>query len=268
VSKFRYTWRPPNPDFRDFRADTTGLTARPEVDPRGNMPDMFDQLDLGSCTANGDSAMIEYWMHKFLNLPFKLHRPSRLFIYWGERMLEGSLGQGDVGAYGHDGLKFTMKYGWVPEHVWPYKTNMYDVEPPKEVWKEAAGNVLLNMSYKSVARDVDAIKAVLSNKQTMGFGFTVYDSFEREAVLKSGYIPMPSKSESALGGHWVVAVGYLESEPNHVLVRNSWGTEFEGGPLYGQIPGGKKHPGYFLMPWDYLMESNLSSDFQTIPIPA
>ena len=261
-------WRPSLPDHRDVKADTTGLKALPEVDPRADMPTILDQGQLGSCTANATSTCVEYWMHEFLMLPYKLHRPSRLFIYYGERMLEGTLGQGDTGAYGRDGLKFTQQYGWVPESEWPYHISAFQKKPPQSVWDAAKANRLIQMTYKAVDRDVDAIKAALSNKQTMMFGFSVYDSFESDQTLTTGYVPMPKRSEGQLGGHEVLAVGYLESEPDYCLVRNSWGTTFNGGPLYGGIPGGTTHPGYFLMPWDYLMSSDLSSDFRTIPIPA
>jgi C1A family cysteine protease len=109
----------------------------------------------------------------------------------------------------------------------------------------------LDKPYKVVERSVDAIKAVLSNHQTMAFGFSVYESFESAQVEASGIVPMPGLSERMLGGHEVLAVGYLADHPDHVLCRNSWGS------TWGML-------GYFLMPWEYLMNANLSDDFRTI----
>ena len=34
---------------------------------------------------------------------------------------------------------------------------------------------------------------------------------------------MPEQGEQQIGGHEVLAVGYLKDQPNYVLVRNSWG---------------------------------------------
>ena len=68
-------------------------------------------------------------------------------------------------------------------------------------------------------------------------------------------MPLPTRDEKQLGGHEVLLVGYLKDQPNYGLVRNSWG------PGWGI-------KGYFLMPWAYLIDANLASDFRTIRRPA
>jgi len=215
------------------------------------MPRIFDQGHLGSCTANAVAAAIEYdWI---LDNPGQhvRPRPSRLFIYYCERLIEGTLGQGDVGAYGRDGFKAAHKYGWVREAAeWPYDITRYADDPPPPVWSDAIQNILTK-PYKTVERSVDVIKSVLSNKQTMAFGFSVFESFESAAVATSGIVPMPGPAEKMLGGHEVLAIGYLEAHPDHALCRNSWGSSWG-------------LDGYFLMPWDYLMNAGLSDDFRTI----
>jgi C1A family cysteine protease len=133
---------------------------------------------------------------------------------------------------------------------WPYDISRFKDDPPPPVWNDALAN-RLDKPYKVVERSVDAIKAVLSNHQTMAFGFSVYESFESAQVEASGIVPMPGLSERMLGGHEVLAVGYLAGHPDHVLCRNSWGS------TWGML-------GYFLMPWEYLMNANLSDDFRTI----
>ena len=104
-------------------------------------------------------------------------------------------------------------------------------------------------------RNLDSMKAVLSNRQTMAFGFSVYETFESPDVAKTGIVPLPTRGEKVLGGHEVLLVGYLKDEPNYGLVRNSWGT-------------GWGIKGYFLMPWAYLLDAHLASDFRTIRRPA
>jgi len=64
-------------------------------------------------------------------------------------------------------------------------------------------------------------------------------------------VPMPARGERTLGGHEVLLVGYLKDQVNYGLVRNSWG---DGWALKG----------YFLMPWSYILDANLASDFRTI----
>ena len=63
---------------------------------------------------------------------------------------------------------------------------------------------------------------------------------------------MPKKNESQAGGHAVLAVGF-DDKTRRFIVRNSWGTD------WGQH-------GYFTMPYDYLLEENLSDDFWTVRV--
>ena len=78
-------------------------------------------------------------------------------------------------------------------------------------------------------------------------GFVVYPSFESQAVATSGIVPMPSHHEKPIGGHCVVIVGYDDTHKMFIM-RNSWGTGW-----------GQK--GYFMMPYAYLTNPRLSSDF-------
>ena len=245
----RYGWKPSLPDLRDHIADASELRVNDEVDPRGELPPVFDQGNLGSCTANAVAAAVEYDAKLNGTDPGPL---SRLWIYYYERMLEGTAPDQDVGAYGRDGFKVCQKIGVPLESSWPYDISKFSAEPPASLRPEALKHRISN--YRSVPRNVDSMRAVLSNRQTIAFGFTVYESFESAEVAKSGIVPMPSRGERTLGGHEVLLVGYLRKEPNYGLVRNSWGDGWAMG-------------GYFLMPWAYLLETHLSSDFRTIRRP-
>lgn len=254
----RYGWKRSHPDFRDKIADTSGLDILDEVDPRPMMPPIYDQGQLGSCTANAVAGAMQYDLH-LDGEPLNLHRPSRLMLYYMERMIEGSLGQGDTGAFGRDGFKALSKYGWVPEREWRYDINKYAVDPPAPLWSEAATR-LLTKPYAVVPQTEQDIKAALSNNQTVAFGFTVYESFEYQETLDTGIVPMPSRNESQLGGHEVLLVGYLAEQPDYALVRNSWGKS-----VYQGVPGAETYGGgYFLIPWSYILDPNLTDDLRTI----
>ena len=246
----RYGWKPSLPDARDHIADTSELVVLDEVDPRADLPDVFDQGQLGSCTANAVAAAVEY--------DSKLNRAdpgvlSRLWIYYYERKLEGAPADQDTGAYGRDGLKVCHKLGVPLEAGWPYDISKFADEPPASLGTEARRHRISN--YRVVPRNVDSMRAVLSNRQTIAFGFSVYESFESPEVARTGIVPLPTRAEKQLGGHEVLLVGYLKDEPNYGLARNSWGT-------------GWGIKGYFLMPWAYLLDAHLASDFRTIRRPA
>ncbi|MBV8948864.1 MAG: C1 family peptidase [Solirubrobacterales bacterium] len=245
----RYGWKPSLPDLRDHIADSSELKILDEVDPRAELPDVFDQGKLNSCTANAVAAAVEYDGKLNGADPGSL---SRLWIYFYERKLEGAPADQDAGATGRDGFKVCHKLGVPAEKDWPYDIAEFSAQPPGSLEYDAGQHRISN--YRVVPRNLDAIKAVLSNKQTIAFGFTVYESFDSPEVAKTGIMPLPSRSERVLGGHEVLLVGYLKEEPNHGLVRNSWGTGW-----------GLK--GYFLVPWAIFMDAHLSGDFHTIRRP-
>jgi hypothetical protein len=66
------------------------------VDLRPRMPQLYDQGNLGSCTANALCGAIWYQVPKF--------SPSRLFLYYNERVI-GNTVDIDSGAYISDGIK-------------------------------------------------------------------------------------------------------------------------------------------------------------------
>lgn len=244
-----YGWHPSLPDLRNEPADTSGLQILEEVDPRGSMQDPYDQGQLGSCTGNAYAGAVEY--DDILN-EGSLGTPSRLAIYYGERLREGTVAS-DSGAYGHDAFKDGRKYGVGPESLWPYDISNFTVEPPVAYLDSRAAHKV--PQYRHPSQSEASLKRVLSNRQTVAFGFTVYESFESSQTASTGIVPMPARGEQVLGGHEVLLVGYLKDYPDHGLVRNSWGTSWGLG-------------GYFLMPWPYLVDPQLASDFRTIYRPA
>ncbi len=246
----RYGWKPSLPDLRDHVADASHLAVLDEVDPRGDMPSVFDQGTLGSCTANAVGAAVEYELKLNGSDPGHL---SRLWIYYYERQIEGAPADKDTGAFGRDGFKVCQKLGVPLEVDWPYDITKFSAEPPAELAAECHGRTISN--YRAVPRNLDAMKAILSNRQTIAFGFTVYESFESDEVAANGIVPMPSRDEKQIGGHEVLLVGYLRDEPNYGLVRNSWGDTWGIG-------------GYCLMPWSLILDANVALDFRTIWRPA
>lgn len=252
-----YGWRPSLPDHRDQIADTTGLPVLAEVDPRGKyMSPIYDQLRLGSCTANAVAAALDADLIVAGKPPVY---PSRLGIYYCERVIEGQSVRADTGAFGRDGFKAARNDGVWHEKDWLYVG--FEADPTKEprfytdpATALGAAPYKLTSPYRAVPRSITAFKRVLSNSQTIALGFTVYESFESAEVARTGIMPVPGQDEKVLGGHEILVVGYLKSEPHYALCRNSWGN-------WGVS-------GYFFMPWAVIMDRNMASDFRTIRRPA
>ncbi len=241
----RYGTIPDLPDHRDRLAEPDAqilASLPPAVDLRSDprMPDVWDQGQLGSCTAHGIGAALVF--HEVAPV-----MPSRLFLYYNERAVERTVGS-DSGAQIRDGLKVTASLGVCPESEWPYDIGRFTVKPDARCYTDAKLDVAL--TYQRVAQDVDQIRAQLAAGNLVVIGFTVYESFESPAVAKTGVVAIPRKNENALGGHCVALVGY-DHAAKRFIARNSWGTG------WGQA-------GYFSLPYSYVSNPSLASDFWSI----
>jgi len=246
----RYGWIPDIPDQRDFlyAAPPAFLRALPpKVDLRAKCPRVYDQGQLGSCTANAVGGAIEFDQMKE-QLP-QIFIPSRLFIYYNERVIEGTV-DSDSGAMLRDGIKTVAKQGACPEPMWPYLINKFKTKPSAACYTEAAKHTAV--SYQRLVQSLSQMQGCLASGYPFVFGFTVYESFETDVVARTGHAPMPESGEVVLGGHAVCAVGYNMAR-RWFLCRNSWGLKW-----------GMK--GYFTIPFAYLTDSDLSADFWTIRV--
>jgi C1A family cysteine protease len=243
----RFGWVPDLPDARDFlfSAPEDVLTKLPKkVDLRSKMPPVYDQGQLGSCTANAIGAAFEFEQVEQGQQDFM---PSRLFIYYNERALEGTVAT-DSGAMIRDGMKTVSKLGVCDETTWPYDIPKFTQKPPKKAYDEASKHQAL--VYRRVLPNLHQMQGCLASGYPFVFGFSVYESFMSPEVAKTGEVPLPPRGEQLIGGHAVVAVGYDDSI-QRFIVRNSWGTQW-----------GMK--GYCTMPYGYLTDPQLARDFWAI----
>lgn len=266
----QFGWIRDYPDFRDFTDETSEAGRRQRrigqdesvkemlarisgnvktpppsrVDLRPWFPPVRDQQNLGSCTANAATGVLEYCENRAHSSYIK---KSRLFIYKVTRNLMHATG--DTGAHLRSTMEAMALFGAPPEDYWAYNVPQFDAEPSAFCY--AFGGNYQALSYFRHDPSGVTPDAVLKNVKhwlAMGmpamFGFTVFDSYGQAA--RTGKLPFPSPRESMIGGHAVVAAGYDDdlsitnaSDGNTtlgaLLIRNSWGPGW-GDQGYGWLP--------------------------------
>ncbi len=245
----RYGWIPDLPDHRDhlYAAPARVLQTLPSsIDLTAQCPPVYDQGQLGSCTANAISAAIEFDQMKQQAAVFA---PSRLFIYYNERAMEGTI-DSDSGAQIRDGIKSVAQQGVCSEDEWPYNIAKFQEKPADACYQDAVK--YRAVLYQSLVQNLTQLKGCLASGYPLVFGFAVYESFESQQVAQIGHAPLPGTGEQMIGGHAVLAVGYDDAN-QWFIMRNSWGT-------------GWGMQGYFTLPYAYLTDANLASDFWTIQL--
>ncbi len=243
-----YGWKPDLPDQRDFIYKPSKTQKLPKsVDLRSGCPPVYNQGTLGSCTGNAIAAAIEFGLRK-QDQAYSF-MPSRLFIYYNERDIEGTVAI-DNGAEIRNGIKVVNKLGVCPESMWDYKNykSTFRKRPTPACYKEALKHQV--ESYYRLNKELKDLKSCLAEGYPFVFGFTVYKEFEGKEITKTGVLEMPKPNEYKKGGHAVLCVGYDDAK-KQFLIRNSWDTDWGQG-------------GYFTMPYEYMLHPNLTEDLWMI----
>jgi C1A family cysteine protease len=254
----RYNWKRDKEDPRDFQYKLCvqkPIALPPAVDLRKNCSPIEDQMTLGSCSGHALAGAFEYLELKEMREKTvaaeifnanTFSTVSRLFIYYNERLIEGTVNE-DSGATIRDGIKSLATYGACRESLWQYSENLAFTKPNEAAYLEASKH---KISLYMRIHTLNDMKHCLADGYPFVFGFMVYPYMESEKMAKTGQLIVPGRDEECLGGHAVTCCGYDDKSQNFII-RNSWGVNW-----------GLK--GYFLMPYSYITDPDLASDFWAI----
>jgi C1A family cysteine protease len=244
MNKRIYGCLPDKHDNRDLKYTRKIVDLPTKVDLSSNMPSVYDQENIGSCVFNAIAGGFEYLLPIEKKENFM---PSRLFAYFNYREKEGNI-QEDTGATIRGGFKICAKLGFCKETNWPYDKNFFTTKPSIKAYNEGLNHQILK--YERIRHLYD-MKECLAEGYPFVAGIKIYTSFESSTVAKTGIVPMPDiEKEELFGGHAVLVVGY-DDTTSMVKVRNSWSEKW-----------GDK--GYFYLPYHFITDINLASDFWTI----
>jgi C1A family cysteine protease len=219
-----------------FKLMQIPLNLPESVDLRSKCPPVYDQGNLGSCTACSVVAA-----HQFLN---KNHYGSRLFLYYNTRLLDKTI-KFDAGSTLTQTINAGKKFGICPETNWRYIPTKFRNRPTSSSYSTGRKNMIFEA--EPIMPTISQLKACLAEGYPFVCGILVYSSFLSGEVKKTGRVPMPKPGDEILGGHAIVCVGYNQEG---WIMRNSWG------PKWGDR-------GHFYLPFSYLIDE-MAADFWKI----
>lgn len=252
-----FGWMPDLPDLADETLASLPVLEADlpkKISLKSQFPAPYNQGQIGSCTANALAGAMQYSRRVTGKTPDFL--PSRLFIYYQERVIEGTVFT-DSGARIQTGIDVLRDLGAPPESEWSYDSTPANsithvfASGSKATQAPSAKVMTSAAKYQTISKarlqqKEKDLKSCLASGFPFVFGFRVYKNFDR--FTKTLNVPDPNSAKVA--GHAVLAVGY-DDDTRMFRIRNSWGSFANDG-------------GYFDMSYDYVSNSNLCSDFWAV----
>lgn len=225
-----FGWKPDLPDHRDRIFDHAAVAKASlpgSWDLSPEMPPIYDQGQLGSCTGNGWARVMEYMERTEGQQSVT---PSRLFIYYNERVLEGDPLDQDTGASVRTGAQVVSKIGAPPETDWPYDIAAFAQRPPQAAYTDAGTHEALSYQRVVVGSPGAPMRTAIANGFPIVFGFSVPDYFQGAWDPTSTPLPVPTPDTQIVGGHCVVITGYDFTRSDFTAPAfqcdNSWGPDW------------------------------------------
>jgi C1A family cysteine protease len=248
VPKYVYNFKRQTDDLRDLQYESLNFNFNlpNQFSLREQLPPVLDQGRLGSCVSNATANALRFCLKKEHLIDFA---PSRLYMYYYTRLIEGHPNE-DTGTTIRDMMKELHTYGDCHEDLWPYDISQFRKRPSNECTKEGLTHIK-NVKYHTVRQDLSSLKSALFSGFPVIFGVSVYESFQSQESMTTGNIPMPNTyTEELLGGHCLQIISYCDDTQTFGL-QNSWSDKV-----------GDK--GYFTIPYKYVLDRTLASDFWVV----
>jgi C1A family cysteine protease len=210
-------WIPDVPSVQDYTAShdavrpllaktslAAAVTVPSSVDLRPHFPPIWDQQELGACTAHAAAALAGYFEKKASGRTVDV---SRLFIYKATRDLTGATG--DSGAYLRTTMEALAVFGAPPENYWPYdgrpaaSNQRLDVEPSAFCYAFArnfASTTYFRLDPAGGTPDqvLTNIRKHLAAGFPSMFGFPAYDEYMNAGP--DGKVAYPGPSSQLMAG--------------------------------------------------------------------
>jgi C1A family cysteine protease len=203
---------------------------------------VYDQYRTQSCSANALAAALTLDANQ---RDEALAPPSRLFMYYNARALTNTQGT-DSGTTIRNAIKAYARHGACAERQWPFRKFDITKRPAKPCYRDAG---VFPIEYHRIPQQIDDLRAALAEGRAFIFGIQAYGQPFTEAA-RSAKLRLPRKSDTFIGGHALIAVGY-DTAKNGFLARNSLGRDYA-------------RDGFFWIPDAYFTNPELTYDFWVV----
>lgn len=250
ISNIKFGARPDIPDIRDYSflrlvqpsVYGVGYPATANVCTVDDTS-AYDQLSIGSCTANACTAcfekvnaILDIRMGTTTGLSDKHYDDSNARIpifrsrlaeyYWARTYTNAQ--NVDNGVSARDGVRAMADTGMALESTWPYVVANVNVAPPAAATNsakccKATDYYRVDVPNASADTIINGVKAAIVDR-----GLPVIMTFVVYTVHSNGDFLLPAQGEVASGGHAMLIVGYndtysMPGATGAFLCKNSWG---------------------------------------------
>lgn len=218
------------PDPRTYRYEhVAAATPPPDISLRPRQQRPTNQGQLSSCTGHAGANGLEGILRDGPRSP--------LYLYYYDRVLDGTPPSTDGGATMLALCKALQRYGAPPEAAWPYDPSRFSQRPPAQAdaaavriesyaQVQATGLALLQGTWEALKEaDGDPRISIL-------LALDVYAEFEQSRP--DGIKAMPAAGSRALGGHAIEVTDWSNNNAaaggyGYVGCQGSWGADFDDG---------------------------------------
>jgi len=213
---------PDKPDQRDWVYSARRKALPESIDLRDKFPPIYHQKG-ADCVPNALCGAFGYEERYF--------RPSRMFVWYNTRSITGNQDL-NTGTTIKNGIKTMANDGVCSEAKWRY-IQPHDKRPTEACYYQGQKHQILEY-YKLVNPSIRDVKNCLAEGYPITIGLTLFKSFWKSKVKKTGIVKMPCRflfwTEETSAHHAVVVVGY---NTKGFICRNSWGSQWgDQGYLY------------------------------------
>jgi C1A family cysteine protease len=215
----------PNPAGVHYQQKKISLPG--DVDLREWDSPVEDQGALGSCVSHAVTSAYELMKKKQTGSSPEL---SRLFVYYHSRYLEKTLDLDSGVSYLKTAMDSLVRFGVCSEDLCPYIVEDFKKQPTPDCYSDACSRRI--QGYMEVTTLTDMLENITLGKPIL-LGMSVYDSF-MNIHSENSTVPLPEETETSLGGHAVLIVGYSMQDQTF-LIKNSFGTSWASAG-YARLP--------------------------------